>query len=205
MSMNLKVLKVVFSVAASAFFLNVGHANSPTPMPVPASGHEVIEDSPTEGTFTKPDKKTLEMARGVANTPEGGGQHGNGAQHGGSPQHSGGANLEILKQPVANKQRGSLPSAPELSEPEFMQKVSGTSVSLKWKGAEGVDSYHVQVATDPNFKWLVVNETSYTGVSFPVSGLTAGKSYYWRVASVGKDKDAGWLKSYFASSSFKTQ
>ena len=160
---------------------------------------EESDDAGTGALTQAKDPKVLEMARAVSNDKNAAGNgHGDGG-------HDVGYNREILKQPVPNKAKGSLPASPELLEPEFMQKVSGNSATLKWKGPEGVDSFHVQVASDPNFKWLVVNETMLSATTFQVQGLNVGQNYYWRVASQGKGKDAGWQKSFFTKSSFKTQ
>lgn len=104
---------------------------------------------------------------------------------------------------VANKDVATKPAQPELLEPKTFSTVSGDSVTLKWKEAAGADSYHVQVATDPNFKWLVGDAPLYRSTSFEVKGLEAGKHYYWRVAGMKSTNDQEFTKGSFARSMFK--
>ncbi len=97
-----------------------------------------------------------------------------------------------------------IPAKPELSSPEYFAAVKGDSVTLKWKEAKDAQEYHVQVATDPNFKWLVVEDHHVKATTFDVTKLEAGKHYFWRVASVRPDNWKTFRKSYFATSMFET-
>lgn len=97
------------------------------------------------------------------------------------------------------------PSVVKLTSPKFLAKVSGTTTKLVWTAAEGATAYHVQVATDPNFKWLVANEYWVKGTSFEVTQLEADKHYYWRVAAVKGENDSMFTKSLFVDSAFTTQ
>lgn len=104
----------------------------------------------------------------------------------------------------AQAEKRNVPGKPELVAPEFFAKVSGDRATLQWKAVNGAEEYHVQVATDPNFKWLVTNEYHVTGTSFEATGLEADKQYYWRVAAF---KGANWStfrKGIFANSMFTT-
>ncbi|KHD88638.1 MAG: hypothetical protein OM95_07480 [Bdellovibrio sp. ArHS] len=106
------------------------------------------------------------------------------------------------KQPVPAKR--DVPAAPELSAPAYFSEIKADKAALQWKAVEGASEYHVQLATDPNFKWLVANEYHVKGTSFEATGLEAGKHYYWRVAAVA---DANWStfrRSFFATSMFAT-
>ncbi len=96
------------------------------------------------------------------------------------------------------------PVAPELLEPVFMTKVTNGAVTLKWKEVPGTTNYHLQLATDANFKWLVVNEVLYKGTYFEAKNLEAGKHYYWRVASQKGDNEPTYTKSGFNKSMFET-
>ena len=58
------------------------------------------------------------------------------------------------------------PTVVKLTSPKFLAKIAGNSTKLEWTAAEGATAYHVQVATDPNFKWLVANEYWVKGTSF---------------------------------------
>lgn len=94
------------------------------------------------------------------------------------------------------------PEPTKLVAPKFLDKVAGGVVKLTWAAAANATTYHVQVATDPNFKWLVANELSVAGTSYDVAKLEAGKRYFWRVASVKADNDSMYTKSLFVSSAF---
>lgn len=113
-------------------------------------------------------------------------------------------NTALFPQPQPNSDKATPPAVPQLSEPAFLGKVSGTVV-LKWQEAPRANSYHVQVATDPNFKWLKIDKHGVTTTSLEASGLDAGRRYYWRVASWKNDNMAAENKSSFASSTFDLQ
>lgn len=121
---------------------------------------------------------------------------------GGKAEHR--DNNALFPHPVANLNKGTPAATPEDLEPAFMTKVSGTA-TLKWKESAGADSYHVQIATDPNFKWLKVDEHFVKGTSFEAKGLEAGHRYYWRVASWKSENMAATNKSGFAKSVFELQ
>ncbi len=106
------------------------------------------------------------------------------------------------KQP--NRLLATAPEKAELVAPEAFAKISGAQVTLKWKAAFAAEFYHLQVATDPNFKWLKVDEPFLSTTSFDLKGLEAGKHYYWRVASVLTSNIPGSTKSAFARSMFAT-
>jgi hypothetical protein len=96
------------------------------------------------------------------------------------------------------------PSKVTLEAPTYFAKVNGSEVTLKWSAAEGADFYHLQLATDPNFKWLVTNEFAVKGTSFQAINLEAGKQYFWRVLSVKNNNAQTHRKSVFATSMFAT-
>ncbi|MEN0060063.1 MAG: fibronectin type III domain-containing protein, partial [Bdellovibrio sp.] len=97
------------------------------------------------------------------------------------------------------------PAKPELTSPEYFAAIKTDSVTLKWKEAQGAQVYHVQVATDPNFKWLVANEYHHKNTSYEVAGLTAGQFYYWRVAAVQSTNWSTFRKSFFTTSMFEAK
>lgn len=116
-----------------------------------------------------------------------------------------GANLHLLAPPALNRAKATRPGKVILETPAAFAKVQGGSATLKWTESQGADSYHVQVATDPNFKWLVKNENFYKGTSMDVGGLEAGKQYFWRVAGMKGDNDPEYIKGFFANSSFEAR
>lgn len=106
---------------------------------------------------------------------------------------------------VADTQKAFRLEKPVLVEPKALSTVTGTATKLTWNEVKGADSYHVQVATDPNFKWLVSDQHAVKATSFDVSGLTAGQNYFWRVYGVKSDNDAQWTTGFPAWSSFSVK
>lgn len=96
------------------------------------------------------------------------------------------------------------PSSVELTAPKFLSKVNG-SAKLQWKESKGANAYHIQVATDPNFKWLVAEEHLLRATSFEFTKIEAGKKYFWRVAAYNSENESSFTKSNFTSSTFVTQ
>jgi len=105
----------------------------------------------------------------------------------------------------ANRALATRPSAPELLEPKALSQVTGTQVTLQWKAVENADSYRLQVATDPNFKWLLEQRDSYPETSFNLTGLEAGKHYYWRVYAWKNNQEPGSTSSFSSVSSFEVK
>jgi hypothetical protein len=67
-------------------------------------------------------------------------------------------------------------------------EVDPSNVSLTWDAKHGVDSYHVQVATDPSMKNIVFEQT----VSSPtanVNDLDKDTRYYWKVSSLSGETE----------------
>lgn len=125
----------------------------------------------------------------------------------GTSSHGGGShrdNNALFPPKAPDKELSTVPQTPELMSPTFMKALSETSVKLEWKAVEGVEVYHVQLATDPNFKWLKTDQNLLKATSLDVTDLEAGKSYYWRVAAVKPENMSTYTKSTFAKSMFKT-
>ena len=101
-----------------------------------------------------------------------------------------------------NQMLATKPTMVELSSPKFLAEVSGGNVKLQWTDVKGANTYHLQVATDPNFKWLVTNENFVKTNSYDFNKLEAGIRYYWRVAARNTDNDSTFTKSNFVSSAF---
>jgi hypothetical protein len=65
--------------------------------------------------------------------------------------------------------------------------VNPSKVTLNWAAVPNVDSYHVQVATDPSLKNIIADQT----VSLPnsdVKNLEKDTRYYWKVSSLSGEK-----------------
>ncbi len=95
------------------------------------------------------------------------------------------------------------PMAANTVEPKFLAVVPAGKVKLQWSDSKAPE-YHLQVATDPNFKWLVVNEKFLKTTSYEVTAET-GKKYFWRVAAYNQANDSYFTKSSFTSSVFSTK
>ncbi len=112
-------------------------------------------------------------------------------------------NTALYPPTVKNAEKSTAPAPPQLQHPEFMAKVP-TATNLKWAASETADVYHLQVATDANFKWLQVDDHNVKQTEFSLKNLEPGKKYYWRVAAWKNGNMPGTNKSFFASSSFTT-
>lgn len=97
------------------------------------------------------------------------------------------------------------PHSPVLTEPSFASMISGNTVELKWAPVQDAESYHVQVASDLNFKWIVAEQNLFTNSTFTVSNLESGKSYFWRVASIKSSNMNQFTKSPFKVSKFEVK
>lgn len=128
------------------------------------------------------------------------------AAHGGGGAHHGLSEKmnALFPQPTHQPEKRALPAKPELAAPTYYSKVQGDKVTLQWKAVEGAEEYHVQLATDPNFKWLVANEYHVKATSFDAAGLEAGKHYFWRVAAVKPNNWSTFRRGLFATSMFET-
>ncbi len=132
--------------------------------------------------------------------------HGKTKFHGGAEEERLGEKMNSLfppKQP--NPQLSDRPEIVKLNSPKFLSEVTASSVKLEWAPVTNASNYHVQVATDPNFKWLVANDHWVKTNSFDATQLEPGKRYYWRVAAVKSENDAMFTKSLFVSSAFNTK
>ncbi len=131
------------------------------------------------------------------------------SSHGGGSAEAGHGNLAekmnaLFPEPHVDPALRAVPAKPELVSPAYFTSIADSKASLQWKAVVGADVYHVQVATDSNFKWLVANEQAVTATNFEVSSLEAGKHYFWRVAAVKSNNWQTFRKSYFATSMFAT-
>lgn len=93
------------------------------------------------------------------------------------------------------------PGVVALISPKFLSQVTG-STKLAWKAAPGANAYHIQIATDPNFKWLIADEHFISTTSYEFTKAEAGNRYFWRVAAFNSDNEAMFMKSNFVSSVF---
>lgn len=109
----------------------------------------------------------------------------------------------VFPQPTPNLARGTIPDQTKIIAPDFMAQISGTGTTLKWEQVPGV-FYHLQVATDPNFKWLVTNQPLIKSNEFEIKDLKPGQQYFWRVYTQNPENKNGYTKSTAVRSAFTT-
>ena len=114
----------------------------------------------------------------------------------------------LFEPKIADKSKATIPDKTKLLTPKPLSKIdkdSAESTVLTWEPIPNATSYRIQIATDANFKWLVTDVLSHEGTSYPMAGLEKGKQYFWRVAGVKRDNDAGYIQGHFTWSSFETK
>lgn len=86
------------------------------------------------------------------------------------------------------------PQPPLLAAPADGDTVISTSPTLSWNPSTGAATYRLQVDTTAAFSspTFVFDDSTITGLSEPVSGLTNGGTYYWRVNA----KNSGGTSAY---------
>jgi len=73
------------------------------------------------------------------------------------------------------------PAAPVLIAPLAGAQNQPTSLTLSWFASVGASTYRLQVSPNSDFSGPVFNDSTITGTSQPITGLTVGTIYYWRV------------------------
>ncbi len=73
------------------------------------------------------------------------------------------------------------PQAPILDAPADSADDVAKNPDLSWNEATGADTYHLQVAVSDAFSTLIHNDSTITGESTQLTGLTEGETYFWRV------------------------
>lgn len=126
------------------------------------------------------------------------------AEHGGGHGDLNTKMNSLFPTKMPNPEMKVRPSVVEIKSPSFLSSVGAGPVKLEWNEAKGATNYHLQVATDPNFKWLVVNEKFVKETNYNFSA-DAGKRYFWRVASYNGDNTSMFTKSNFVNSAFNTK
>ena len=130
--------------------------------------------------------------------------HDQGGEHGARNELSKKMN-SLFPQKVKDPTQSTRPLQVKLQSPKFLETVTAPTAKLTWEAGEGATSYHVQVATDPNFKWLIANDYWVKTNAFDATKLEAGKRYFWRVASVKEGNISMHTKTLFVSSAFDTK
>ncbi len=114
---------------------------------------------------------------------------------------------QIFPEKTKNVEATAKPSGVKLTSPQFLSKISGSSVKLEWAEATNATNYHVQISKDAGFNnrsMYLAEDKWVDGTSFDVANLEPGVKYFWRVAAVNKKNDSQYTKSVFTSSAFET-
>ena len=93
------------------------------------------------------------------------------------------------------------PAVPTLSSPANASTVSTTSTTLKWNAVTGATSYSVQAYTVSCGGTAVTVGSPGASTSVSLTGLTTGKTYYWRVSATG----TGGTSAYSGCFNFTTK
>ncbi len=83
------------------------------------------------------------------------------------------------------------PEPPIAIEPSDARVLSPGEVTLRWSEPTGAASYRVQVANDPSFVSLVVDEPAWGDTNFAFSADLPPATYYWRLATIDSQGEQG--------------
>jgi uncharacterized protein YjdB len=90
------------------------------------------------------------------------------------------------------------PKVPELASPANsstgIQAAQG--IELSWNSSAFADNYSIQLATDPGFANLIVNQTAITGTALKTTALSPITSYFWRVKATNSAGDSEWSNTW---------
>lgn len=75
------------------------------------------------------------------------------------------------------------PLAPSLLSPAD-SSITPCQNTFTWVGLNNTIKYNIQVATDPAFLQLVIDDSTVTGTSFTSTSLNCNSWYYWRVRAM---------------------
>jgi len=90
--------------------------------------------------------------------------------------------------------------APMLIAPEPDAAVNEAQpVSLDWTPTGFVNSFHLQVATDPDFSELVIDEAGLKATPYVAQALEPGTTYHWRVSTTNDAGASQWSRSTFST------
>lgn len=91
-------------------------------------------------------------------------------------------------------------TTPSLNLPENNTSGIEPNSEMSWNDNENAQNYNIEIATDPNFTSLVVQETINTN-TFTPSEITFNTTYYWRVKTTNECGESNFSNAY----SFTTQ
>jgi hypothetical protein len=102
---------------------------------------------------------------------------------------------------LATKASASAPSAPTLTSPPDGRDPFPIDSTLVWASSSGATKYHLQVDSVSNsFGAMRYNDSTLTGTTQALTGMSNSKTYYWRVRA---GNTVGW-SAYSSTWSFTT-
>lgn len=117
--------------------------------------------------------------------------------------YAGGDNKGLgIPQPESQRELSRVAPPPMLVSPQPFSKIQNREVELVWNPVSEADAYHVQVATDPNFKWIIDENHQVRESKYQLKGIPEG-TIYWRVFSLRSENVSGSWKSIANVSSFE--
>jgi hypothetical protein len=97
------------------------------------------------------------------------------------------------------------PDLPEVPLPPILYTPASTLVNqsepvgFTWTSQGFVHSYHLQVATDPAFNNLVVDQAGLTNAAYTLASVLPGTNYYWRVNVANYGGVSDWSTASFTA------
>jgi hypothetical protein len=92
-----------------------------------------------------------------------------------------------------------IPIAPILYTPASVTVNQSEPVSFQWTSQGFAHSYHLQVATDPGFANLVVDQAGLTNTAYTLASVLSGTNYYWRVNVGNYGGTSDWATASFTA------
>ena len=92
-----------------------------------------------------------------------------------------------------------VPGMTQLQAPPNNASIATTYSFLSWQG-NGADSYYLQVAHDPDFQNVVLQDTVQQS-PYALQGLGLDSTYYWRIKGVNKCGEGNWSDSFVLNTS----
>jgi hypothetical protein len=92
------------------------------------------------------------------------------------------------------------PFAPLIVGPGWGATGQPLSPRMLWRSSAGASSYHLQISKSKTFGSFILNLSGITDTVYPVTGLEASTTYYWRVNAT----DAGFTSRWSYATFFTT-
>jgi len=97
-----------------------------------------------------------------------------------------------------------IPASPALLLPGDEAKDQPISPELKWKSVSEAVNYKLQVSTNADFTSLIIDLSEISDTVYPVTGLTNGTTYYWRVSAINAGGTGDWSEEWEFTTSHLT-